>query len=186
MHLEPRGQKRTTRNVGRIANPPYHRRDARVPDAATPAGRRILIVEDNADAADSLAQLLGLSGQEVRTARDGPRALEAARAFAPEVVLLDIGLPGMDGYELAPLLRQIPGVANALLVALTGNGEEDARRRALEAGFDAHVLKPADLDTLLGLLGAPATPPDCRADWQSALPPVPPAVRQAGPPHAHP
>src|SRR5205814_3084476 len=89
-------------------------------DNGRAAPRRVLVVDDNADAADSLAEYLATAGHEVRTAYAGQEALEAARAYRPEAVLLDIGLPGMDGYEVARRLRQEPGLERALLVALTG------------------------------------------------------------------
>jgi len=135
---------------------------ARAAAGATPvlgggevARRRVLVVDDNADAADSLAMLLRMQGHEVRTAYEGTTALELARAFGPDVVLSDIGLPGMTGYELAPRLRDLPGLKGALLVALTGYGQEEDRRRVREAGFDAHLVKPADLDALHALLAKP-------------------------------
>jgi PAS domain S-box-containing protein len=130
----------------------------RAPSSPTPdlqdraAGRRVLVVDDNADAAESLAVLLRLEGHEVRTAHDGPAALEAARGFRPEVVVLDIGLPRMDGYEVARRLRAEAGLADALMVALTGYGQEEDRRRAEAAGFDAHLIKPADPAALQGIL----------------------------------
>ncbi len=121
--------------------------------------RRILVVDDNVDAAQSLAMLLQVSGHEVRTAHDGPTALQLAQTWPPQAVLLDIGLPRMDGYEVARRLRQQPAMENALLVALTGYGQEEDRRRALEAGFNAHLVKPADADELRHLLArsAPAS-----------------------------
>ena len=114
--------------------------------------RRALVVDDNVDAADSLALLLRLSGQEVRVAHDGPTALLAAQAFRPELVLLDLGMPGMDGYEVARRLRQQPESRTALVVALTGWGQDSDRRRSAEAGFDRHLVKPvepSDLEKLL-------------------------------------
>jgi CheY-like chemotaxis protein len=123
-------------------------------------GSRILVVDDNVDATDSLALLLGVSGHEVRTAYDGPAALEAAEAFDPAIVLLDIGLPGMDGYEVARRLRQLPGRDKVLLVALTGYGQEEDRRRSREAGFDHHLVKPVDPEVLLALFAAPRQ--ECR------------------------
>ncbi len=115
--------------------------------------RRVLVVDDNVDAAVSLAMLLRLASHEVHVAHDGATALQAAHAFRPDVVLLDIGLPGgMTGLDLAPRLRQVPGLERVLLAALTGYGQEEDRRRALEAGFDVHLLKPADLDVLHALL----------------------------------
>ena len=116
------------------------------------AARRVLVVDDSADAARSLALLLAAQGHAVRTAHDGLAALEAARAFQPEVVLLDIGLPRMDGYEVARRLRGQAGFERTLLVALTGYGQEEDRRRTREAGFDAHLVKPADLTILQRLL----------------------------------
>jgi signal transduction histidine kinase len=112
---------------------------------------RMLVVDDNVDAARSLAQLLGMIGHEVRVAHDGPEALEAAAVFQPEVVVLDIRLPrGMDGFEVARRLRAQPGLEGVVLVALTGHsGEED---RAGQAGFSAHFVKPVDLETLCRLL----------------------------------
>lgn len=115
--------------------------------------RRVLVVDDNADAAQSLAMLLRMLGQDVRTAHDGPSALEAARVSMPEVAFLDIGLPGMSGHELAPRLRGEPGGDRVLLVALTGWGQAEDRRRSQEAGFDYHLTKPADPETLQRLLG---------------------------------
>jgi PAS domain S-box-containing protein len=120
------------------------------------AARNVLIVDDNQDAADSLALLLRRRGQEVRTAYDGPAALDLARAQPPDVVLLDIGMPGMDGLEVARRLRLDLGLKQALLVALTGYGQDEDRRRSQEAGFDTHLVKPVDLDTLEGLLARPA------------------------------
>jgi PAS domain S-box-containing protein len=118
--------------------------------------RRILVVEDSPDGADTLALLLRVNGHEVRTAVDGPTALEAVGAFQPEVILLDIGLPGMSGYEVAARLRQLPGMASALLIALTGYGQQRDRDRSREAGFDQHLTKPVDHQALLRLLGSPA------------------------------
>jgi two-component system CheB/CheR fusion protein len=112
-----------------------------------------LLVEDNRDVADSLALLLRGKGHEVRTAYDGPEALEAAREFRPEVVFLDIGLPTLGGLEVARRLRQRPGSEGLLLVALSGYGTEEDRRRSRESGCDDHLIKPADPDALLQLLG---------------------------------
>jgi PAS domain S-box-containing protein len=106
--------------------------------------RRVLVVDDNLDAAESLASLLRVGGHEVRTVHDGPTALQMAETFRPEVVLLDIGLPRMDGYEVARRLRQQTAAHKVLLVAVTGYGQEEDRQRAEEAGFDAHLVKPAD------------------------------------------
>jgi CheY-like chemotaxis protein len=109
---------------------------------------RILIVDDYAPAADSLSELLQMQGFETRVARDGADALEAAVDFQPSLALIDIGLPQMDGYELARRLRATAGLENLRLVALTGFGQASDLARAREAGFDAHLLKPVSLERL--------------------------------------
>ena len=119
--------------------------------------RRVLVVDDNVDGAESLATLLKLLGHEVHVAHDGPAALRATADVRPEVVFLDIGLPGMDGYEVARRIRR-PGRTEALLVALTGYGQEEDRRRSREAGFDHHLVKPVDPAVLEDLLAAAAAP----------------------------
>jgi CheY-like chemotaxis protein len=125
------------------------------------SSRRVLVVDDNADAAESLALLLRLSGHQVETAHDGPAALAAARVHRPEVVLLDLGLPGMDGYEVARRLRAETVADDIFLVALTGYGREEDRRRSHAAGFHRHLVKPvaqADLhDLLAGMHNVAAT-----------------------------
>jgi CheY-like chemotaxis protein len=113
---------------------------------------RVLVVDDNDDAAQSLAELLRLSGYAVKTARDGMSALGVAAAFRPEVALLDLGLPGMDGFELARRLRAEPMTHGAMLVAVTGYGREEDVRAALAAGFDHHLVKPVNLTALRELL----------------------------------
>jgi CheY-like chemotaxis protein len=116
--------------------------------------RRILIIEDHRDAAESLQLLLELSGHEVEVAFDGPSGLEAARRFRPEVVLCDVGLPrGMDGYDVARAFRADPDLRACYLVALTGYGQAEDQRTALEAGFDRHLTKPVDLGVLEQVLG---------------------------------
>ena len=114
--------------------------------------RRILVVDDHKDSAQSLAIFLRLMGNDVHTSYDGPSALEAAAVYLPEVVLLDISLPGMTGYEVARSLRSLPGLEKAVLVAVTGWGQEEDRRRCKEAGFDQHVIKPVDFNFLSKLL----------------------------------
>jgi two-component system, chemotaxis family, CheB/CheR fusion protein len=121
---------------------------------SSPVARRILVVDDNVDAADTVADLLRAVGHEVRVVYDGPTALEAAPAFAPDIVLLDIGLPSMDGYEVARRLRQIPGVQRAFLVAVTGFGRDQDRRLAEAAGFDRHMTKPVELHLLTSWMGS--------------------------------
>jgi CheY-like chemotaxis protein len=109
---------------------------------------RILIADDNRDAARGLALMLAMEGHEVRTAYDGVEALQIAEDFLPEVVLLDIGMPRLDGYETARRLRQRPGGESIFLVAQTGWGQEDDKQRAKQAGFDRHLVKPLDPDAL--------------------------------------
>jgi CheY-like chemotaxis protein/two-component sensor histidine kinase len=121
-------------------------------EPAPAAGRRILIVDDNDDGAESLAMLRALDGHETHTAHDGLEALEATDRLRPDVVLLDIGLPDMDGYEVARRLRNGPGGRSMALVAVSGYGQEDDRGRAREAGFDAHLTKPASADDIARLI----------------------------------
>ena len=123
-------------------------------DAMKPA--RILVVNDNVDTARSMATLLGLMGHEVTTARSGPEAIDAARAHPPEVVLLDIGLPGMDGFEVARRLREAAHSKNAMIVAVSGYSQEPDLRRSREAGFDHHLVKPIDFDALRSFLAGSA------------------------------
>ncbi len=111
--------------------------------AAAPL-RRILLVDDNTDSAESLGELLALSGHEVRTAADGPSALQVYDDFRPDVVLCDLGLPGMNGYEVGRTLRQRPGGNELFLAALTGYSDASDRSRTAEAGFDMHLVKPVD------------------------------------------
>jgi CheY-like chemotaxis protein len=112
----------------------------------------VLVVEDNLDSAASLSELLGLWGYPVQMVHDGYQALTAARQWRPEVILLDIGLPGIDGYEVARRLRREPATTDVLMVALTGYGGEEERRRAQQAGFNHHLTKPVELESLQALL----------------------------------
>ena len=114
--------------------------------------RRILVVDDQVDAARMLARLLKAQGHEVRVASEGVTAIEAIEADRPEVILLDIGLPGMDGYEVARRLRALPGMDQVILIALTGYGQESDIRLAHEAGFNHHLVKPTDLESIENLL----------------------------------
>jgi CheY-like chemotaxis protein len=124
------------------------------PEAASLAKTRVLVVDDNHDAGDSLGQVLGILGADVRVARDGAEALDAFASYQPSVVLLDIGMPGMNGYEVARTIRTRFPHRPASLVALTGWGQDDDRRRAREAGFDHHLVKPAEISALQKLLGS--------------------------------
>jgi signal transduction histidine kinase/ActR/RegA family two-component response regulator len=152
----------------------------RLPRAAAPAvdvardaepsvvPRRILVVDDNRDAADMFGGLLSAEGHQVRIAYEGHDALQQAAAFKPQVGFLDIGMPGMDGYELASRLRsdsQLPGL---FLVAVTGWGQEEDKRRALSAGFDAHVTKPADPIVIAALIAGASSPPPSEGDNPAA------------------
>ena len=124
--------------------------------AAGVDGRRmkVLVVDDNEDAADSLAALLEIDGFDVRAVYDGAAAVAAVAQSQPDMVILDLGMPGMDGYETARAIRQRPGAERILLLALTGWGQGDARRRTLEAGFDHHLVKPVELEQIIRLAGA--------------------------------
>jgi PAS domain S-box-containing protein len=125
-------------------------------EPARSSGHRLLVVDDNRDAADSLAVLLRLQGHEVRVAHGGPAALEMTKGYAPDMVFLDIGMPGMDGYEVARRMRPLLG--GVVLVALTGWGTQEDRRRSAEAGFDHHLVKPVEPKALEGVLADPRLP----------------------------
>ena len=146
-------------------DPPTAQQTPRSP-ALERAPRRVLVVDDNADAADSLAMLLEVRGDEVRIAYDGLEALEAEEAFKPGIVLLDIGMPKLSGYDVARRIRESRGDA-VLIVAITGWGQEDDRQRARDAGFDHHFTKPVDFEALLGLIDrespAGGSPPEAAA-----------------------
>jgi CheY-like chemotaxis protein len=114
-------------------------------------------VDDNQDAARSMAMLLRMAGHTVHLAHDGPGALQAAEVHHPQVVLLDIGLPGLDGFEVARRLRSRPEFARTLLAAMTGYGQEEDRRQSRAAGIDHHFVKPIDPETLLDFLASPSS-----------------------------
>jgi CheY-like chemotaxis protein/two-component sensor histidine kinase len=124
------------------------------PEAAPPFTRmrRVLVVDDNVDGAATLAMLLQTQKHQVRIAHDGPTALGLIAADAPDVVFLDIGMPGMSGYEVAQRIRQMPGGREILIVAVTGYGQEENRRQSAEAGIDLHLVKPIDLDAIRKVL----------------------------------
>jgi len=136
------------------------------PDASSsssPVPRRILVVDDNRDAALSLSALLQMSGHEVRVAHDGAEALRLAAADPPDAILLDLGLPQMDGYEVARRLREMPPLARTRLIAMTGHGQDSHRQAARERGFQAHLLKPVSYVELLKVLNESEAPPDAPA-----------------------
>ena len=114
--------------------------------------RRVLIVEDHADSAHTLEALVALDGHEVRNVRDGATALDLVGRFRPDVLLVDVGLPGMDGFEVARRLRATESTRNSLLVAVTGYGQEVDRSHALDSGFDHHLVKPVNAQVLMALL----------------------------------
>ena len=116
------------------------------------SGFRILVVDDNRASADMIAMLLHLKGNEIRAANDGQEALEVAETFHPQLVLLDIGLPKLNGYEVARQIRGQPWSQDVILVALTGWGQDEVRRRSLEAGFNFHIVKPVGIAALEKLL----------------------------------
>ena len=130
------------------------------PAGTTAAGRslRVMVVEDNVDAAETLTMVLAACGHEIRSANDGHAAVRTALQFRPQVVLLDIGLPGLNGFEVAKLLREQPGLGEFVLIAMTGYGEVAARERSKAVGFDHHLVKPVDIDQILEILaGTPAS-----------------------------
>ena len=146
------------RSVSTASHPPV-KKEAVVADEVQT--RRVLLVDDSVDAASAMSLLLETLGHEVRVAHDGFAALDAAGEFAPEVVILDIGLPGMDGFQIARAMRERADTAGALLIALTGYGQASDRQRSHEAGFDHHFVKPVsfdDIDRLIAQSGAPGLP----------------------------
>lgn len=148
----------------RVRLPLLRRRPASLATAAPPPGaapsgsrpQRVLVVDDNADSVETLADLLRRQGHETHMARDGAAAVARTEELRPDAVLLDIGLPGLNGYEAAQRIRSLRGGETILLLALTGWGQDEDRRRSAEAGFDAHLVKPVDLDQLWALLAASA------------------------------
>lgn len=124
----------------------------------TPAKHRILLVDDNKDAVEALGMLLEMMGHETHAAYDGAEAIAAARSFRPDVALLDIGLPGMNGYEACRQIRTEPWGKRMVLVAVTGWGQETDKNDATRAGFNAHMTKPLELPRLQKLLDALPAP----------------------------
>jgi CheY-like chemotaxis protein len=125
---------------------------------AEPIPRRVLVIEDHLDVAESLETVLELLHHEVRVAHDGPSGIDLARTFHPDIVLCDIGLPGIDGYEVARRFAGDPALRATTLVALTGHGQAEDKRRAAAAGFAEHIAKPATLDDLERLLQVQRAP----------------------------
>ena len=123
-----------------------------VPEMSSKLGQRVLVVDDNESSALTLTWAMEMFGYEVRTCFDGKSAVEVAHDFQPTVVLLDIGMPLMDGYEVCRRLRTDPALCHTRVVAQTGWGDPETRRKASEAGFDDHLTKPVDLEALLRLL----------------------------------
>ena len=138
-----------------VVPPPEPQPPSPPTEKAQPTGPslRVLVVDDNVDTVTTLAMLVQESGHDVRTAYDGSAVLEAALDYRPNVVLLDIGLPGLDGFEVAKRLRQQPALQNVVLVAMTGYGQESDRQRSQEAGFDHHLVKPGNFGKVLQHLG---------------------------------
>jgi CheY-like chemotaxis protein len=124
-------------------------------DASSPRALRVLIVDDNTDASDLLCTQVELAGHHASSASSWPEGLERARESRPDLAFVDIGMPGMSGYELAAAFRATPELAGVILVALTGWGGDEARARAAAAGFDHHLVKPADPDAIDRILAAP-------------------------------
>jgi CheY-like chemotaxis protein len=145
---------------------PASARDAPRPEAPAPAHppaqherRRVLVVDDDVDAAEMLSQALHAAGHEVRHEHDGASALVAAAQFQPEVVLLDLGLPGMDGLEVARRIRTYPELADVRIVALTGFGAGADRSRSVAVGIESHLVKPVDIETVIAAIAAPRADP---------------------------
>jgi CheY-like chemotaxis protein len=145
------GGSRFTVRIPRAARPAESAQPGAVAGAST-RPLRVLVVEDNADGRDTLVMMLGIHGHEVEGADSGPAGLARALELVPDAAIVDIGLPGFDGYELARRLRASPATAKVKLIAMTGYGQAEDRRLAIEAGFDAFLVKPADLDALGAIL----------------------------------
>jgi CheY-like chemotaxis protein len=141
-----------TVRLPRAARPTASKPKQGVPAAGGRKFARILVVDDNVDMARGMARLLKLLGHEVAVAHSGPEGIDVAREQRPDFILLDIGLPGMDGYEVAARLRQEECCKDSVIIAVTGYGQDEDRRRSKEAGFDHHLVKPLDHDALLSLL----------------------------------
>jgi len=151
---ENRGSEFTVRLTAlvELQKPPHPTTPVGINSTATGKGRRILVVDDNKDAAKSLAMLLKFQGYQTQTANDGEAAVSSAQAFQPDIILLDIGLPKLNGYDACRAIRAQSADKQPLIVALTGWGQEEDRRKSREAGFDAHLVKPVDYESLVKVL----------------------------------
>ncbi|MCD4863558.1 hybrid sensor histidine kinase/response regulator [Pseudomonas sp. PLB05] len=145
---------RFTVNLPLTVAPPATEQEAVAAASAAPATRRILVADDNSDIADTIAELLELDGHEVRVAYDGQQALTLFQRYGPEIVISDIGMPGLTGHQLARAIRETPAGQTVKLIAMTGWGQAQDKAEALAAGFDHHLTKPADMQTLYALVGA--------------------------------
>ena len=156
-HSEGLGTRQPVRSesaVGRSRCESYLRRSRRLALASRQSKNiRVLVVDDNVDSADSLSQCLRMLGYQTLMAHDGLEAVRSAESYLPDVALLDIGLPHMSGYEAAKQIRALPCGERLLLVALSGWGQEEDRRKSKAAGFDHHFVKPVDIDALTNVLG---------------------------------
>jgi CheY-like chemotaxis protein/two-component sensor histidine kinase len=146
-------------NMEALIHRPLRSAESGPQTAALPHSLRFLVVDDNPDVLLLLRTILEEHGQQVKTAADGLSAIEAARAWKPDIVLLDIGLPGKNGYEVAKQIRSEPALDKTRLVAVTGYGQDEHRRLAAEAGFHLHLTKPVSFEAIAGLIAAAGTPP---------------------------
>jgi CheY-like chemotaxis protein len=134
------------------ANPSGPGADGSAAKERAASAQRVLIVDDNQDASATMARLLEILGYRVRTASDGALAIALAKSFLPDAVLLDLGLPGMNGYQVCQALKDVPELKHTTIIALTGYGQSEDRRRVREAGFDFHLIKPAEVGEIRKLL----------------------------------
>ena len=144
----------------------------------------MLVVDDNQDAADTIAACLQLAGHEVHVVGDGDQALASVAVFAPQVVVLDIGLPGLNGYEVAQRLRQMPAMRKAVIIALSGYGRAQDQQRARAAQFDFYMVKPADPQALVEKIASLRRSPEPAPEPAASQPPLlrPPSLPPAHPP----
>jgi CheY-like chemotaxis protein len=153
------------------------RSEVRAPECLTVEPRRILVVDDNRDAAESLAMQLQLAGHEVQTAHDGAEALSVGGAFQPDIVLLDLGMPRMDGYETARQMRLLPWGKRTTLIALTGWGQGQDLQRTADAGFDMHLVKPVAESELFQALASGGRKSSIVSAWEDGVRKAPSRLR---------